>query len=94
MGIPKEEVVISQKQSGNYILGKCDTWKVVAICKTPRKLLEEVQKLGPSRLIKVEYSQSQLKTIGIQFTRQEALQAFNIPVTKVNVELYFGTHGK
>ena len=93
MGIPQEQVVLSQKQSGRYILGQSQAWKVIAICKTPKKLFEEVQKLGMVTVIKAEYSQSQLKTLGSQFTKQEALKAFNISATKSNIEIYFGEHG-
>lgn len=94
MGIPKDEVVLSQKQSGTYILGQCTAWKEIAVCKTPRRLFDEVQKLGLTRLIKFEYSRSQSTTLSSQFTKQEALKAFNIPVTKLSTEIYFGTHGK
>ena len=94
MGIPKDEVVLSQKKSGTYILGQCTAWKIIATCKTPRILSEEVQKLGMTHVIKAEYSQSQLKTLGSQFTRQEVLKAFNLPATTTNIEIYFGNHGK
>ena len=89
------QIYLCRKQSGNYIVSShtSPAWVVVEKCETPKQLFDAVEKLHPiSRFCKIilsEYSQAQLKCSPIEFTRERALRAFEIAVTKVNVSTYF-----
>lgn len=91
----KKVIYLSRKKSGNYIISsyKEDAWTVIAECHDPSQLFEEVGKLRQissfCKIILSEYSQAQLKCSPIEFTRERALRAFDLPASKASVSQYF-----
>lgn len=86
------QMFLNKKRSGNYIVSQYQRpeWETIAVCNSPKELLESIQNLPKfSKVIKSEYSKSQLTTISYSYTTLDCLKAFGIPATKKEVQKHF-----
>lgn len=86
-------IYLSQKKSGNYVVSKYvdNAWNLISQNTNPKDLFESVKALSPfSKIIKSEYSKSQLVTHSNMYSKKDALKAFGLSSTKSNIEIYFG----
>ena len=86
------KVFLNRKKSGNYIVSiyQRPEWETISICNSPLDLYRAIANLPKySKIIKSEYSKSQLTTIAGMYTTLDCLKAFGIPATKKEVQNHF-----
>lgn len=86
------KMFICKKRSGNFIVSQHERseWETIAICNNPKELLFEVHRLRSGKVIKSEYSKSQLTTLPMLYTKSDAVKAFGLSASKMIIEQQFG----
>lgn len=82
---------LQQKTSGSYTITPFirENWTFVKECNTPAELLSAINGLSPySKIIKSEYSKSQLTTTASMYSVKDALKAFGMKADMANVLKY------
>jgi hypothetical protein len=82
---------LQQKSSGNYIITPFirENWTFIKECSNPTQLYLATKQLNSfSKIIKSEYSKSQLTTTAAAYSIKDALKAFGMKADMKNVLEY------
>lgn len=87
----KNQMFVCKKRSGNYIVSEFERseWETIVICNNPKELLLAVHKLRNGKVIKSEYTKSQLTTLPMLYTKSDAVKAFGLSASKMVIEQQF-----
>ena len=87
----KSKMFICKKRSGNFIVSEFERseWETIATCNNPKELLLEVHRLRNAKVIKSEYTKSQLTTLPMLYTKADAVKAFGLSASKMIIEQQF-----